>query len=148
MTPADRPEIAFRREDGSFAPLAELSTGQKCTALLVMALSEGNAPIVVDQPEDSLDIRSIWEDMCLRLRLSKRSRQFAFTTHNSSLAVASDSDKFVVLAGDARHGEVVLAGAIDHEDVRAEVIRLLEGGTSTYFLKQRKYNVQDPFSRA
>jgi ABC-type lipoprotein export system ATPase subunit len=147
-TPTDRPEISFRREDGTFSPLAEVSTGQKCTALLVMALCEGDAPIVVDQPEDSLDIRSIWEDMCLRLRVSKRNRQFAFTTHNSSLAVASDSDKFLVLAADAQHGEVVLAGAIDHEDVRREVLQLLEGGTATYFLKQRKYNVHDPWGRS
>jgi ABC-type enterochelin transport system ATPase subunit len=118
------------------APLAELSTGQKCTALLMMALCEGEAPIVVDQPEDSLDIRSIWNDMCLRLRRS-----------NSSLAVASDSDKFVVFAADARHGEAVLAGAIDKEDVREEVIQLLEGGPGTYFLKQRKYNITDPWQR-
>lgn len=146
-TPTDRPEIAFRLEDGTYSPLAELSTGQKCTALLMMALCEGDAPIVVDQPEDSLDIRSIWDDMCLRLRRSKRERQFLFTTHNSSLAVASDSDKFVVLTADARHGEAVLAGAIDRDDVREEVIRLLEGGPGTYFLKQRKYNISDPWRR-
>jgi energy-coupling factor transporter ATP-binding protein EcfA2 len=147
VTPTDCPEIAFRRDDGSFAPLEELSTGQKCTALLVMALCEGDAPIIVDQPEDSLDIRSIWDDMCLRLRLSKRGRQFIFSTHNSSLAVASDTDKFVVLAADAHHADVVLSGAIDSEEVRREVIKLLEGGPSTYFLKQRKYNLSDPYGR-
>lgn len=111
-----------------------------------MALCEGEAPIIVDQPEDSLDIRSIWDDMCQRLRLSKRGRQFVFTTHNSSLAVASDSDKFVVLAADAQHADVVLSGAIDSAEVRSEVIKLLEGGTSTYFLKQRKYNNSDPYT--
>lgn len=142
-TPTDRPEIRFRRPDGSYAPLAELSTGQKATAFLVMTLCEGDTPIIVDQPEDSLDIRSIWDDMCVRLRRSKRSRQFIFTTHNSSLAVASDSDKFVVLKADARRAEVAMAGAIDGEHVRHHVIELLEGGEDTYFLKQRKYNVTD-----
>jgi hypothetical protein len=91
-----------------------------------MTLCEGETPIIVDQPEDSLDIRSIWEDMCERLRLGKRSRQFLFTTHNSSLAVASDSDKFAVLAADGRRAEVVLSGAIDGAEVRKEVIELLE----------------------
>lgn len=81
--------------------------------------------------------------MCLRLRRSKRSRQFIFTTHNSSLAVASDSDKFVVLKADAHRAEVAMAGAIDGEHVRRHVIELLEGGEDTYFLKQRKYNVAD-----
>lgn len=144
VTPTDRPQIRFRRDDGSYAPLDELSTGQKATAFLVMALCEGDAPIIVDQPEDSLDIRSIWHDMCLRLRLTKRSRQFVFTTHNSSLAVASDSDKFVVLDADARSGKIVLSGAIDSQEVRSDVLKLLEGGEDTYFLKQRKYNVTDP----
>ena len=142
-TPTDRPEIRFRRPDGAYAPLGELSTGQKATAFLVMTLCEGDTPIIVDQPEDSLDIRSIWDDMCLRLRRSKRSRQFIFTTHNSSLAVASDSDKFVVLKADAYRAKIAMAGAIDGEQVRRHVIELLEGGEDTYFLKQRKYNVTD-----
>lgn len=34
---------------------------------------------------------------------------------------------------------VFLDGAIDTQDVRDEVIKLLEGGEKTYFLKQRKY---------
>lgn len=144
VTPTDRPQISYRLPDGSYAPLEQLSTGQKCTAFLVMTLCEGKIPIIVDQPEDSLDIRSIWEDMCLRLRTSKRSRQFVFTTHNSSLSVASDSDKFVALAADGRRGQVVLSGAIDSEEVRQEVIELLEGGQETYFLKQRKYHLDQP----
>ncbi len=142
-TPTDRPQISFRRPSGDYAPLAELSTGQKATAFLIMTLCEGDAPIVVDQPEDSLDIRSIWDDMCVRLRKSKRFRQFIFTTHNSSLAVASDSDKFVVLKADAKHAELAMAGAIDTDEVRNHVLELLEGGEDTYFLKQRKYNVRD-----
>lgn len=148
VTPTDRPTISYRLPDETYAPLDQLSTGQKCTAFLVMTLCEGETPIIVDQPEDSLDIRSIWEDMCERLRLGKRSRQFVFTTHNSSLAVASDSDKFVVLAADGRRAEVVLSGAIDGPKVREEVIELLEGGQETYFLKQRKYDLDQPVYKA
>ena len=147
VPPRDRPIITFRRENRQYAALDELSTGQKCTALIIMALCEGDQPIVVDQPEDSLDIRSIWEDMCLRLRKAKRSRQFVFTTHNSSLAVASDSDIFIVMQSNAVRGEVFLSGAIDSELVRQEVVTLLEGGEETYFLKQRKYNISDPYQR-
>lgn len=148
VTPTDRPQISYRLPDGTYAPLEQLSTGQKCTAFLVMTLCEGDIPIIVDQPEDSLDIRSIWEDMCQRLRASKRSRQFIFTTHNSSLSVASDSDKFVVLAADGRRGQVVLSGAIDSEQVRKDVIELLEGGEETYFLKQRKYDLDQPLYKS
>ena len=140
-TPQDRPDIRVLVADAIYEPLVSVSTGQKCTALLVMALAQGNAPVVIDQPEDSLDIKSIWDDMCTKLRAGKSSRQFVCTTHNSSLAVASDSDCFIVLQADAASGRVVKAGAIDDEPVKAEIIDYLEGGIKTYGVKYRKYDM-------
>jgi len=142
--PQDRPEIKYNIGDNrqaNFVPLKNLSTGQKCTAMIILALSEGIMPIIIDQPEDSLDIRAIWDDMCSKLRSRKEVRQFIFTTHNASLAVASDTDKFVIMTASATKGEIVLSGAIDNEDVRTEVIRYLEGGLTTYRLKYLKYNI-------
>jgi hypothetical protein len=139
--PQDRPEIRYRVSSTRYELLKKLSVGQKCTAMLIMALSDGAMPIVIDQPEDSLDIRSIWEDMCSKLRIGKESRQFIFTTHNSSLAVASDTDKYSVLEADATSSRVVFSGAIDSEPVRKQVIEYLEGGVSTYRAKYLKYNI-------
>jgi len=137
----DHPDIRVRVADGNYEPLSAVSTGQKCTALLVMALAQGTAPVVIDQPEDSLDIKSIWDDMCTKLRSGKESRQFIFTTHNSSLAVASDTDCFIVLEADALSGRVTNSGAIDAESVKTEVIDYLEGGVKTYGVKYRKYDM-------
>jgi PHP family Zn ribbon phosphoesterase len=139
--PQDRPEIRYRVSNTRYELLRKLSVGQKCTSMLIMALSDGAMPIVIDQPEDSLDIRSIWEDMCLKLRSGKERRQFIFTTHNSSLAVASDTDKYLVLEADASSGHVAFAGAIDSERVREQVIEYLEGGVHTYRAKYLKYNI-------
>jgi hypothetical protein len=139
--PQDRPEIRYRVSSTKYELLKKLSVGQKCTAMLIMALSDGTMPIIIDQPEDSLDIRSIWEDMCSKLRSGKDSRQFVFTTHSSSLAVASDTDKYLVLQADAVSSEVVFAGAIDSESVRQQVIEYLEGGVATYRAKYLKYNI-------
>jgi PHP family Zn ribbon phosphoesterase len=139
--PQDRPDIRYRVSSGRYEPLKRLSVGQKCTAMLMMALSDGTMPIVIDQPEDSLDIRSIWDDMCSKLRAGKDHRQFVFTTHNSSLAVASDTDKYTVLEADATSGRVVFSGAIDSEPVRKQVIEYLEGGVATYRAKYLKYNI-------
>jgi len=137
--PQDRPEILYNIGDGDYQPLAKVSVGQKCTAMLIIALSDGIMPIVIDQPEDSLDIRSIWDDMCLKLRAGKEKRQFIFTTHNSSLAVASDTDCYLILEGSASHGEVVHIGAMDHQPISEEVLKYLEGGLRTYDQKYSKY---------
>jgi len=148
--PQDRPEIKYNIGDNkspNFVTLNNLSTGQKCTAMIILALSEGTMPIIIDQPEDSLDIRAIWDDMCTKLRSGKELRQFIFTTHNSSVAVASDTDRFMIMTASATKGEIVFAGAIDNETVRAEVIKYLEGGLTTYRLKYLKYDIPKELKR-
>lgn len=110
-----------------------------------MALSEGDEPIVIDQPEDSLDIRTIWDDICCKLRDGKEKRQFIFTTHNSSVAVASDSDYFIILDGTSTQGRIVHSGSMDHEPVSEEVLKYLEGGFETYRRKFVKYRGEERF---
>jgi len=139
--PKDRPEIKYNVGGSTFETLDRLSVGQKCTAMLIVALNEGTSPIVIDQPEDSVDIRTIWEDMCVKVRHGKERRQFIFTTHNSSLAVASDTDKFTILEADAVRGRVMYSGSMDHQPVNEEVIKYLEGGAETYKTKYKKYRI-------
>lgn len=140
--PTDIPSIRFQKSEKVYEDLSELSIGQKCTALLIIALCDGTMPIIIDQPEDALDIISVWEDIAKKLRRGKNSRQFILTTHNSSVAVASDSDQFIVLEAEASNGRVVAAGAIDRPDVRQAVIDHLEGGDEPYKLRSRKYNIK------
>ncbi|MBD3309539.1 AAA family ATPase [candidate division KSB3 bacterium] len=144
--PQDRPEILYDIGGGDYQPLSKVSVGQKCTAMLIIALSDGIMPIVIDQPEDSLDIRSIWNDMCQKLRTGKEKRQFIFTTHNSSLAVASDSDCYLILEGSALQGEVAHRGSMDIQPVGGEVLKYLEGGPTTYDLKFAKYGREQDVS--
>jgi len=139
--PEDVPEISYQKDDGNYYPLDELSVGQKCTALMLIALSEGAFPIVIDQPEDALDVATVYKDVVQRLRDGKDQRQFIITTHNPNVAVSSDSDKYHVLKGTASSGRIVCAGAIDLEHVAKEVIEHLEGGIEPYRLRGRKYNL-------
>ncbi len=136
----DIPEIQYKVHD-TYKPLNELSVGQKAVALLIIALSDGTFPIVIDQPEDSLDLRTIWDDVCTKLRDAKALRQFIFTTHNSSVAVASDTDKFTVLTADANSATIVYSGSLNKKEIRDGVVEYLEGGEIPYELKRAKYNL-------
>lgn len=137
--PEDRPEISYQVSKDRYEALRDISIGQKCTAMLIMALSEGRFPIIIDQPEDSLDVRSVWDDMCQKVRGSKENRQFIFTTHNSCLAVASDTDKYIVVENIENKGKVTMSGAIESGPLKEEVIKYLEGGRRTYRAKSQKY---------
>lgn len=140
--PTDRPSIEVRVGEGDYAPIDEVSTGQKCTGLVVIALSATDAPVVIDQPEDALDISSIWNDTCQTLRARKEYQQFVVTSHSSNLAVASDTDLYSVLAADAARAEIVECGALDGQDVRMQVLTLLEGGRQAYEMKSKKYGIK------
>ena len=144
--PKDRPQIRYRVTEDTYELLDAVSVGQKCTALLIMTLTDGQMPIVIDQPEDSLDIRSIWVDICSKVRHHKNRRQFIFTTHNSSVAVASDTDNFIILESDSEKGRIVFSGSMDSEDIGEEVLQHLEGGTVPYRRKYQKYRADKRLS--
>lgn len=138
--PEDVPKIEYK-VSGIFKELSTLSVGQKATSFLLIALSEGTFPIVIDQPEDSLDLRTIWDDVCKKIRGAKDLRQFILTTHNSSVAVASDTDKFTIVQADATKGEILFSGSMNSPDIKKEVIDYVEGGMNTYQLKKSNYNI-------
>lgn len=138
--PQDVPKIEYK-VSGIYKDLNSLSVGQKATSLLLIALSEGTFPIVIDQPEDSLDLRTIWDDVCSKIRGAKDQRQFILTTHNSSVAVASDTDKFTIVVADANKGQILFSGSMTSKNIKKEVIEYLEGGLQTYQLKKSNYNI-------
>ena len=141
--PEDTPEIKYRRAKGDYASLDKLSVGQKCTALLIIALSEGTRPVIIDQPEDALDITTVWNNISKRLRDCKTTRQFILTTHNPTVSVSSDSDLFIEVRGNAIQANVTALGGIEDYQVKEAVIDHLEGGDEAYHLRRRKYNINE-----
>ena len=135
----DKPQIEYRKADGTYAEISRLSVGQKCSALVMVALADQGRTVVMDQPEDSLDVISVYDDVTQTLRIGKVSRQFIVTTHNPNVAVTSDTDMFHVVDADADHGWIESAGAMDAEDLRRRVMQQLEGGPEPYHLRRRKY---------
>lgn len=139
--PDDVPSIHFKKEDGEYYNLVDLSVGQKCTALLIIALSAGKAPIIMDQPEEAIDIASVFSDIVSKLRSGKEKRQFIVTTHNPNIAVTADSDCIHILKSSASQGQIVHTGAIEDDKVRSEVIQHLEGGEGPFLLRGKKYGI-------
>jgi predicted ATP-dependent endonuclease of OLD family len=135
----DKPSIRYRKDDGVYYGLDSLSIGQKCTALLIIALADGSRPVIIDQPEDALDTSSVYEDVTMQLRTKKERRQFILTTHNSTVAVAGDTDHFQVLAATATQASITSSGAIDRPKIVGHVVQHLEGGREPFDLKSKKY---------
>lgn len=125
--------------DGSanYKDAAELSRGQKCTALLPILLARRESPLVIDQPEDNLDNHFIYETVVESIRRLKHRRQMIFITHNANIPVLGEADLVVVMNSDGVRGYVEKAGTLD--DCRREIIDLLEGGEEAFQLRRRRY---------
>ncbi|WP_431897598.1 TrlF family AAA-like ATPase [Nonomuraea sp. bgisy101] len=118
--------------------LDRLSTGQKATALLLILLQEGSAPLIIDQPEDDLDNRFIYDEIVPKIRSCKIKRQLIFATHNANIPVLGDADQIVTLMAWDVGGRITGSidpegcGSIDDQGVREIVEELLEGGREAF----------------
>ena len=101
-------------------------------------------PLLVDQPEDDLDNRFIYDDVVKCLREAKPFRQFLIATHNANIPVLGDAEQIITLDADER-GDVVSSkvrarGSIDDSTVRDSAEHILEGGREAFELRSRKYH--------
>ena len=128
--------------DGSrdnFEPLENLSTGQKCTAILHLLLLARDAPLIIDQPEDNLDNAFIADRIVRDLRDFKNKRQFLFATHNPNIPIFGDAELIVVLECKDGEGRIADEGAIDKPSIRREAAEVLEGGRAAFEMRKVKY---------
>ncbi len=137
----DLPDIRMRLKDDTYRPLDQLSTGQKFTVIILLALTDDDKPIVYDQPEDALDTALIFTDIAQLLRRAKDSRQFIFATHNANISVAADLDLAIVISGSATEARIDLTGGIEDSEVCGSLIEYLEGGPEAVEHRMGKYGL-------
>lgn len=148
LAPEDRVAIALA-VDGSPRDLAELSSGQKATALLLLLFAQGGRPLILDQPEDDLDNRFVYEDVVALLRVEKgiadpgRRRQIIAATHNANIPVNGDAELVLSLADEGGRCQVRTRASIDDADVRREIRTVLEGGAEAFRRRAAKYGGLD-----
>ena len=129
-------------DNGVYKPSTGLSTGQKCTAILPLLMFDSVNPLLIDQPEDNLDNRFVYEAIVSSVNDVKHMRQLIFVTHNPNIPVLGDASKVVVMQSDGRTGSARLEGNVD--ECRAEIINLLEGGADAFRLRSERYQTTKP----
>ena len=125
----DRYLLELRMDDGSHRPLDDLSGGQRVSVLLSLLLeTRDERPLVIDQPEDELDNRFLFDTVLPALKRLKGRRQIIVATHNANVVVNGDADQVIQLEATSNHGHVAEAGAIEDRAVRDAIVRTVDGG--------------------
>ena len=139
-----------------------MSPGKRGLVLLnlILHLSNSSHPILIDQPEDNLDNRTIYDQLNEFIRLKKVKRQIIMVTHNANLVVAADSECVIVANQSGQQANIDNEkfkfeycsgslecsfednnelGTLKNKGIRQHVCEILEGGVSAFKEREMKY---------
>ncbi|RVZ16622.1 ATPase [Helicobacter pylori] len=119
--------------------LNETSFGQKCTAVLVVLLSLGNNPIIIDEPEAHLDSALIANYLVTLIKKQKQKRQIIFATHNANFVLNADVELIIQLKNE--NNKIVAQSFMIESDAYKEDLLKLEGGEKAFKDRERKYGI-------
>lgn len=120
--------------------LRQHSIGQRASALILFILTHNDTDvIIIDQPEDDLDNKVIYDEVLKVIRAMKMNTQFIFATHNANIPVLGDAE--MILAADS-DGESITyqSGNIDTRDSQQQIITIMEGGTEAFARRRLIYS--------
>lgn len=144
----------------------KMSDGKKAFVVLKLLLdfNDKDCPILIDQPEDDLDNRAIYNDLVQYIRKKKKVRQIIVATHNPNIVVGADSEliicanqngeknlnnglkKFQYVTGSLEHTFPKIKGKIEileSQGTREHVCEVLEGGNIAFKLREKKYSIKE-----
>ena len=133
----DLPSIQLR-DGGRYKDSSALSTGQKCTTILPILLLDSESPLLIDQPEDNLDNRFVFEVIVDIIRKAKSGRQMIFITHNPNIPVLGDAERIFVLDSDGATSHKACEGNVD--ECKTSIVTLLEGGEDAFKARKVRYD--------
>lgn len=144
-----------------------MSPGKKALVLLklLINLAESECPILIDQPEDDLDNRSIYDELVGFLRHKKYDRQIILVTHNANIVLGSDAEEIIVANQDGtnspnenfrfeyRSGSIennnvlydehgsIKNGILNQKGIQGHICEILEGGKEAFNVRKDKYTL-------
>ncbi|WQU77800.1 ATPase [Helicobacter pylori] len=119
--------------------LNETSFGQRCTAVLIVLLSLGNNPIIIDEPEAHLDSALIAKYLVTLIKERKQERQIIFATHNANFVLNADAELIIQLKNE--NNKIVAQSFMIESDAYKEDLLKLEGGEKAFKDRERKYGI-------
>lgn len=138
----DLPKFEYQARPDDYLPFENASPGQQATALLSILLLQDGPPLLIDQPEDDLNMKVI-NDIVETLWQAKTHRQVIFSSHNANLVVNGDAELVICCdyrtSGAESGGVIKLTGAIDVPSINREIAEVMEGGVDAFKLRYQKY---------
>jgi hypothetical protein len=130
--------------------IRKLSPGTRGIVLLLLYLAlddSDDRPLIIDQPEENLDPKSVFDELVALFIAAKAKRQVIIVTHNANLVINTDADQIIVAeAGPHPSGGLppisYVAGGLESAEIRKAVCDILEGGEAAFRERARRLRVR------
>ena len=130
--------------------IRKLSPGTRGIVLLLLYLAlddSDDRPLIIDQPEENLDPKSVFDELVALFVAAKAKRQVIMVTHNANLVINTDADQIIVAsAGPHPSGGLppitYVSGGLESADIRKSVCDILEGGEAAFRERARRLRVR------
>lgn len=130
--------------------IRKLSPGTRGIVLLLLYLAlddSDDRPLIIDQPEENLDPKSVFDELVALFIAAKSKRQVIMVTHNANLVINTDADQIIVAeAGPHPSGGLppisYVAGGLENASIRKAVCDILEGGEAAFRERARRLRVR------
>jgi hypothetical protein len=140
-----RYEIAYDCVD-----IRKLSPGTRGIVLLLLYLALDDAddrPLIIDQPEENLDPKSVFDELVTLFIKAKTRRQVIMVTHNANLVINTDADQIIIADAGPHPAQglpsiTYIAGGLDDASIRKAVCDILEGGEDAFRERARRLRVR------
>jgi energy-coupling factor transporter ATP-binding protein EcfA2 len=140
-----RYEILYDETD-----IRKLSPGTRGIVLLLLYLALDEAddrPLIIDQPEENLDPKSVNDELVPLFIAAKAKRQVIMVTHNANLVINTDADQIIIAEVGAHQADglppiTYRAGGLENASIRTAVRDILEGGESAFQERARRLRVR------
>ena len=143
--------------------LLDMSPGKRSFVVLKLLLdfSDKKCPILIDQPEDNLDNRAIYNELVKYIREKKKERQIILVTHNPNIVVGAYSEEVIVANQNGKNAPndggikfQYVSGSLENSSkrlddsnmpilnrcgIREHVCDILEGGENAFRDRENKY---------
>ena len=144
-----------------------MSPGKKALVLLklLIDLAESKCPILIDQPEDDLDNRSVFDELIPFIRRKKKERQIIVVTHNANVVLGADAEEIIIANQTGSKSEnkdkrfeyrsgaiendapvfaedgTIQAGILNSQGIQQHICDILEGGEIAFEKRKNKYRI-------
>ena len=130
--------------------IRKLSPGTRGIVLLLLYLAlddSDDRPLVIDQPEENLDPKSVFDELVHLFVEAKAHRQVIMVTHNANLVINTDADQIIIAeSGPHPHGALppitYTSGGLESASIREAVCNILEGGEGAFQERARRLRVR------